>query len=330
MFDFPLKNTLKDMCNGNGSSFNMAWLNHAGMVRNNSGNSLPGTSVVTFLDNHDTGKENDKWVTQDFDLGYAYMLTHEGKPCVFYPHYYGVTQTDAHNPSYTVTAPAGLQTDIKKLIFVRKTYLGGSLTVLSEVGNPYPSGDTYNVYAARRAGNGTKNGAIIVLNNHDSSTKGLWVDSSPSGWTNWANTTLVNAFDTTETTQVYSDGRVYVSAPSRGYKIYVKQSEYSSFQKQALNESLESLLPADFNIEQNYPNPFNPSTNIAFSIPKQGNVSVKIFNTLGELVTTLHQGIMDAGVHEINWDASKYSSGVYIYSITFNNQQLAKTMSLIK
>jgi len=55
-FDFPLKNSLKDLCNGNGSGYNMAWLNHAGLVRNNSGNSLPGNSVVTFVDNHDTGK----------------------------------------------------------------------------------------------------------------------------------------------------------------------------------------------------------------------------------------------------------------------------------
>ena len=57
-FDFPLKNTLTDMCNSSGSDFDMSWLNHAGLVRNNAGNSLPGTSVVTFLDNHDTGKEH--------------------------------------------------------------------------------------------------------------------------------------------------------------------------------------------------------------------------------------------------------------------------------
>ena len=55
-FDFPLKSSLTDMCNGTSSSYDMRWLNHAGMVRNNSGNSLPGTSVVTWLDNHDTGK----------------------------------------------------------------------------------------------------------------------------------------------------------------------------------------------------------------------------------------------------------------------------------
>lgn len=332
-FDFPLKNSLKDMCNGTGSSFNMAWLNHAGLVRNNSGNSLPGTSVVTFIDNHDTGKEHDKWVTQDHKMGYAYILTHEGRPCVFYPHYYGVTQVDAHDTSYTTTAPSSLKTDINKLLFVRKTYLGGSLTVLSEVGNPYPSGDTHDVYVARRSGNGTNNGAIIVLNNNNSSTKGLWVDSSPSGWANWANSTLVNAFDSTETTTVYSDGRVYVSAPSRGYKVYVKQGEYTAFSKRTSQsgEDLSNLLlPSEFEINQNYPNPFNPNTKISFNLPDKGFVNLKIYNSLGQLITILKHGYMNAGRHEVEWNASNLSSGIYVYSIQYKDQVQTKKMILMK
>ncbi len=331
-FDFPLKNTLKDMCNGNQSSFNMAWLNHAGMVRNNSGNGLPGTSIVTFMDNHDTGKEHDKWVTQDHKMGYAYILTHEGRPCVFYPHYYGVTQVDAHDTSHTTTAPSSLHGDINKLIHVRNTYLGGSLTVLSEVGNPWPSGDTWHVYAARRAGNGTKSGAIIVLNNHDSNTKSLWVDSSPSGWSNWANTTLVNAFDSTETTVVQADGRVSVSAPSRGYKVYVKQSEYSAFSKKNIESEIQKLteIPLGFGLDQNYPNPFNPSTKITFTIPEQAIVKVNIFSSLGQLVTTLKDEFMSPGKHEVVWNADNASSGVYIYQVQYRNQTLSKRMVLLK
>lgn len=332
-FDFPLKNTLKDMCNGNQSSFDMAWLNHAGMIRNNSGNSLPGTSIVTFIDNHDTGKEHDKWVTKDFKMAYAYILTHEGRPCLFYPHYYGITQYDAHDANYSVTAPSSLKTDINKLIHVRKNYLGGTLTVLSEVGNPYPSGDTYNVYVARRQGNGTRDGAIIVLNNHDTNTKGLWVDSSPSGFSNWSNTTLVNAFDPNETITVYGDGRVYISAPARGYKIYVRQSDYIAFSKTGMDSKpgVESeLVPSSFMVEQNYPNPFNPFTNINFNLPEQGFVSVKVFNSLGEIVTTLAYEIMAAGKHTLLWDGSNLPSGVYMYSINWNDEIISKKMLLVK
>ncbi|ULB34592.1 MULTISPECIES: alpha-amylase domain-containing protein [Proteiniphilum] len=223
-FDFPLKNTLTAMCNGDGS-FDMANLNHAGMVRNNNGNSLPGTSVVTFLDNHDTGKEHDKWVTKDFHLGYAYILTHEGKPCVFYPHFYAITQQDAHGNSATVTAPQWLKNSIRQLIQIRKNYLGGVITVLSQSGNPYPPAHTGNVYIARRQGNGVKDGAIIVLNNHAGETKSMWVSVNAQGFSDWTGQRLVNVLDTTEKITVQADGRAEFSAPARGYSIWVKETD---------------------------------------------------------------------------------------------------------
>ena len=330
IFDFPLKNDLTNMCNLNDASFNMAWLNHSGMVRNNGGYSLPGTRVVTFVDNHDTGKESDKWVSQDWKMAYAYILTHEGRPCIFYPHFYGVTQVDNNNSSITVTAPASLQTDIKKLIGVRKNYLGGVISVLSEVGNPYPSSDTYNVYVARRQGNGTRDGAIVVINNSNTQTKGLWVDSSPAGFSNWANTVLCNAYDYNETTQVYADGRVYVSAPARSYKVWVKRSDYIALPKTGGAAQTKNEIPTDFTVAQNYPNPFNPSTKISFSIPAEGNVTVKIYNYLGQLIETLYSGEMTPGSHDVEWNAKDIASGMYIYSVAFNNRVLSKAMVLIK
>ncbi len=343
-FDFPLKNTLKDMSNGNQSSFNMAWLNYSGLVRNNAGNSLPGTSVVTFVENHDTGKESDKWLIKDFDMAYAYTLTHEGRPIIFYPHYYGVTQIDAHDPSKTVTAPSSLQEELNKLMFTRKTYLGGSLNVLSETGNPYPSGDTYNVYVARRQGNGSKNGAIVVLNNNDTNIKGLWVDSSPTGYQNWANETLVNAFNPNETTVVQADGRVYVSAPARGYAIWVKNSEYVAYTtpasarsssagiSQAVSNASSSIKEIDSNykVNQNYPNPFDQYTNISFTIPEKGNVEVIIYNALGQKEATLVKGFLSAGEHKFTWNTKDEKSGVYYYIVKFKNNTISKRMLKIE
>ena len=138
-FDFPLKSTLTDMANGD-ASWDMRWLNHAGMVRNDQGQSLPGTSVVTFVENHDSGKEHDKWVRKDWQLAYAYLLFAEGRPCLFYPHFFGVTQVDAHNSQYTVTAPPSLRSTLERLIHVRKTYLGGTMAVLSDAGQPVAPG----------------------------------------------------------------------------------------------------------------------------------------------------------------------------------------------
>lgn len=321
-FDFPLKSSLTSMCNGDQSSFDMRWLNHAGMVRNDQGNALPGTSVVTFLDNHDTGKEHDKWVTKDWKMAYAYMLTHEGRPCVFYPHYYGVTLVDNSDTTITVTPDANLKDDLNKLIFIRKTYLGGTLAVLSEVGNPYPSADAYNVYVARRQGNGTKDGAIVVINN-SSSTKGLWVDATPSGFSNWSNTTLKNAL-TGSTTTVYSDGRVWVEAPARGYAVYVLESDYVAYGSKSVVTSVDINKANDIKV---YPNPFTSSTKISFNISNKANVDIRIIDISGREVATLFSGVKDAGKHEFIWNPEKNVSGMYFAKIKINEQN--KTIKLM-
>ncbi len=311
-FDFPLKSSLTSMCNGNGGTWDMRWLNNAGMVRNTT-YSLPGTSVVTWIDNHDTGKEHDKWVTKDWKMGYAYILTHEGRPCVFYNHYFGDVMKDAHNPALTVTPDAGLGMDIRKLIFARKTYLGGSLTVLSQSGNPYPSGDAYNVYVARRAGNGTKSGAIVVINNHDTTTKGLWVDAAPSGWASWSNTVLVNAFDPSQTTQVYSDGRVYVSAPARGYAVWVKQSEYVAYSDPGARLSTgstfeESSVPNGDAEVQIWSNPVKDKLKVLVSMPRNEKIEHRFISMKGEQLIT--QSTEANQTTEI--DLSQYAKGMYI------------------
>jgi alpha-amylase len=224
-FDFPLKFALTEMCNAKGTDWDMRSLNHAGMIRSKT-HSLPANSIVTFLENHDTGKEHDKWVTKDWKLGYAYILTHEGKPCVFYNHFFGDVMKDNQNTSLTVKPDPSLQEEIKKLIFARDTYLGESLTVLGESGNAFPSANLANVYVARRGGNDLKSGAIVVLNNNDTQRKGVWVDTSPNGWPNWSGETLINVFDPSEIIKVYPDGRAFISAPPRGYSLFVKKTEY--------------------------------------------------------------------------------------------------------
>jgi alpha-amylase len=325
VFDFPLKNTLTEMTNGTGASFNMAWLNNAGMVRDNTGNALPGTSVVTFLDNHDTGKEHDKWVTQDWKLGYAYLLFGEGRPCIFYPHYYGVTEVDNNNNALTVTPPASLKTDIDKLLKVRKTYLDGSMIVLTQQGNPVtePSpngtttfgGDTYNVFVARRQGNGTKSGAILVMNNNNSLTRGIWVDNDGSpngtattGFADWKNQTLVNLLNTSQTVTVANDGRVHLYAPARGYAIWVLQSE-----QVALRQAPQfTPKPVDQNTALTvFPNPSTSLVNISFELKEKQDIKLDIYNSDGKLVKTLINTTQGAGKHTALF--SSPVSGMYTY-----------------
>ena len=97
-----------------------------------------------------------------------------------------------------------------------------------------------------------------------------------------------------------------------------------------IEEELESSLPKDYILSQNYPNPFNPTTNINFSVPSQGQYSLRVFNILGKEVTTLVNGEFNAGSYEAIFDASNLSSGIYFYSLTGNNVNITKKMILMK
>ena len=80
-------------------------------------------------------------------------------------------------------------------------------------------------------------------------------------------------------------------------------------------------VPEEFSLQQNYPNPFNPQTVIGFSLLAVGNVSLKIYNVLGqEVATLLNNEAMDEGEHEIQFDASSLSSGVYFYRLLVSEE----------
>ena len=82
---------------------------------------------------------------------------------------------------------------------------------------------------------------------------------------------------------------------------------------------------------QNYPNPFNPSTTINFSVPEENIlVSLKIYNSLGQEVGTLINQAVPAGNHEVQFDASRLSSGVYFYTLTAGSFVESKKMTLMK
>jgi len=81
-------------------------------------------------------------------------------------------------------------------------------------------------------------------------------------------------------------------------------------------ELLQSIAPTGYVLSQNYPNPFNPSTNIQFSIPKTEFVTLKIFNLLGQEVTTLFSEKLKAGKYKYEWDAGSLASGVYLYRLS--------------
>ena len=92
----------------------------------------------------------------------------------------------------------------------------------------------------------------------------------------------------------------------------------------------EKELPKEFGLNQNYPNPFNPSTTIRYALPQRAAVQLTVFNTLGQLVGQLVNSEMEAGYHEVRFDASRLSSGVYFYRLEAGDFVQTRTLLLLK
>ncbi len=88
--------------------------------------------------------------------------------------------------------------------------------------------------------------------------------------------------------------------------------------------------PYQFLLKQNYPNPFNPATVISYELRKAGQVSLGVYNVLGEKVATLVDGFESAGIHSVSFDGSRLQSGMYFYSLQTGSNRITKKMILLK
>ncbi len=90
-----------------------------------------------------------------------------------------------------------------------------------------------------------------------------------------------------------------------------------------------SRMPTAFGLDQNFPNPFNPSTTIRYGLPNRSQVTLAIFNTLGQQVALLQNGEQEAGYHEVRFDGENLSSGVYFYRIQAGEFVATKRLLLL-
>lgn len=92
----------------------------------------------------------------------------------------------------------------------------------------------------------------------------------------------------------------------------------------------EMTAPVEYNISQNYPNPFNPSTVIVYDIPEAARVTLKVYDLLGREVANLVDEYKEAGRYSVKFDASRLSTGIYIYKLAANEFQSVKKMNFVK
>lgn len=151
---------------------------------------------------------------------------------------------------------------------------------------------------------------------------------------------------------INSGGVIEQSSASYGAKLtvaqavagYCESSEYRAYlgfwhpllgSPVAVEQVEPPTLPADFGMEQNYPNPFNPTTTIEFALPRSGQVRLEVYNTVGQLVTTLVNEALQAGTYRVNWDGrnlfgSQVASGVYLYRLQASGYVSTRKMMLLK
>jgi len=92
----------------------------------------------------------------------------------------------------------------------------------------------------------------------------------------------------------------------------------------------DTPIPQVFHLNQNYPNPFNPTTEIAFGLPTGGHTTLEVYDIMGRKVTTLIDKYLSAGTHQVTWNGSQISSGVYFYKLVQGNSEITKKMMMVK
>ncbi len=109
-------------------------------------------------------------------------------------------------------------------------------------------------------------------------------------------------------------------------------ADYKTGQEVTLTEVNpgENTIPLKYSLAQNYPNPFNPSTKIKYQIPSNGHVTLKVFDILGNEVTTLVNENQNSGIYEVNFNASNLTSGIYFYQLSSGGFTQVHKMMLIK
>ncbi|MCH8032275.1 MAG: T9SS type A sorting domain-containing protein [Bacteroidetes bacterium] len=282
-------------------------------------------------------------------------------------YYFGIASLDGASGMRTTTSNAGSRTDSYNYITTFDPAIDPNGDFRSWVGTPL--GDigpgetvwttfaiiagislseleTYAIQASIKAFSLGWTGIIIPVE----LTSFTAVDNNGQVILNWATATELNnqMFEIERRTEEgqyvtigYVDGHGTTTEPQEysfidnssltGTFFYrLKQIDFGGRYEYSDEIEVEVTGPLAFELGQNYPNPFNPSTSIKYSIPESGFVTLDVYNLLGEKVTSLVNGVQEAGRYEINFDASNLASGIYVYSLRSGSFNLVKKMLLMK
>ena len=122
------------------------------------------------------------------------------------------------------------------------------------------------------------------------------------------------------------------SAVSAKQYYRLKQIDLDGAFKYSSTVEVDLTIPETFSLSQNYPNPFNPTTTLSFGLPVESEISLAIYNSVGELVKVAAKGIYQAGNYSVNFNASDLTSGIYYYNLKAvgtNGNEFVKTAKML-
>ncbi|MCF8260650.1 MAG: T9SS type A sorting domain-containing protein [Melioribacteraceae bacterium] len=144
----------------------------------------------------------------------------------------------------------------------------------------------------------------------------------------WQKIGFVSGFGTTNSSKSYS---FTDASPAAGQNYYrLKQIDFDGKYEYSNVVEIDFTLPAEFELSQNYPNPFNPETTIEYSVPFESFVNLTVYNSLGEVVKILVNGMQSTGKYNIPFKAIDYSSGFYFAKLTSGENTKIIKMILLK
>jgi uncharacterized protein (TIGR02145 family) len=229
----------------------------------------------------------------------------------------GATNTTLTNPSLTGNVqgicPTGWHIPKYEEFTTLSNTVGGDANKLKRVdqGSGFGIGTNTSGFSALLSG----------IRNYDSTFH--YLGNSPGFWS----TSEFSATSADDMGLYYSDSyiRDYKDVKADGFSVRCVKDGATG-----VNDHSNNTLPKLIDLLQNFPNPFNPNTIISFTLPERTRVVLSVYNELGEKVAVLFDGEKTAGSHSVEWNASKFVSGVYFYELKTEKYQAVKKLILMK
>lgn len=239
---------------------------------------------------------------------------------------------DSLGTDYLVVAGLTLTTDQNTVYYDEfgRTATFDSLKVNQYVEVKYTK-TAFNTNLAVRVEIESKPNSVMFSGVVTSSTSTTLQLSVPSFSISSSTVFISSLFTQIQSSSIQSGQTVTVwASQSQNGNLQAVQVQQISGSVTSVNNGNKEGLPATFELKQNFPNPFNPSTNISFTLAKTENVTLKVFNVIGQEVATLINGQMNAGSHLVTFNAVNLASGIYFYQLKTGSLVAIKKMVLLK